>query len=336
MFHHHLTVALIGRCVAAAAACIAFYVALFLYEDEEGKLQNWVEQLWVSIDDRANSTRSYTTAILNTIANVLTGLFTKIFGKRFVSTQVVLVSLFLSLAGFCISGVVINDGGPIFFIPAAIYLLCALLAVRFQKLWVRAVLSVPLILSLFGFESFVHFLLVDWAWQNTTFTVVALLLWSVASDVLSVVLVRRSLLRISNSPTVSGTFGALLMLFGGVTLVAFAPYMLGAYLSQSGNFIKFPFSTQIIRSTEGFFAIAASFLNTISAVYLSLPFLLLVAILLHRVMWPILARLLYPSSQRRMLVNRKTMLALGCLLMTFAFNLERVGLKAVLKLFSAE
>lgn len=65
-----------------------------------------------------------------------------------------------------------------------------------------------------------------------------------------------------------------------------------------------------------------------------LPLAVVVFVLLHWLLWPLLSRLISPFSRYKIITNRKTLIAIGCLCMTFAFNLEHVGAKEVLKLLS--
>ncbi len=43
-------VLVIGRVLAGMVAAMAFYLAFFLYEDEEGKWQNRLENVWIAVD----------------------------------------------------------------------------------------------------------------------------------------------------------------------------------------------------------------------------------------------------------------------------------------------
>jgi len=86
MLHTFATGArVVGRVVAAVIAAIAFYFALFLYEDEEKQWQNRLDSLWVAIYDRARLTTSTTTALINTIAAAYSNFLDRLFGRRLLS-----------------------------------------------------------------------------------------------------------------------------------------------------------------------------------------------------------------------------------------------------------
>ena len=40
---------LVGRSLAFSVACISFYLAFFLYENEEGALRNRIDDLWIAV-----------------------------------------------------------------------------------------------------------------------------------------------------------------------------------------------------------------------------------------------------------------------------------------------
>ena len=75
-------------------------------------------------------------------------------------------------------------------------------------------------------------------------------------------------------------------------------------------------------------------LNAVTTLYCLVPVFALVVVLAHKFLWPVLGRLIYPFSRYGIFVNRKTMAAVGSLGLAIAFDLERVGLKEILRLFS--
>jgi hypothetical protein len=63
------------RAVAAFVGAIAFYAAFFMYEDEEGRWQNKLEELWIAIDDRARTVMSRSAALVAKVAEIVTSAF---------------------------------------------------------------------------------------------------------------------------------------------------------------------------------------------------------------------------------------------------------------------
>jgi hypothetical protein len=77
-----------------------------------------------------------------------------------------------------------------------------------------------------------------------------------------------------------------------------------------------------------------SLYNTPTAFFCFVPTALLAVLLIHRLMWPLLGRLLYPVAARRIITDKKVLIPVGTLALTFALGLEHVGAKELLKLFS--
>src|ERR1035437_8824825 len=73
--------------------------------------------------------------------------------------------------------------------------------------------------------------------------------------------------------------------------------------------------------------------DLVTLFYCSVPIVILTALLIHRLVWPSLSRLVYPLCRYKIVTNRKVLASLGSLLFTYAFNLEEVGWKAALGLF---
>ena len=55
---------IIARTVVISVGALLMYIAFFLHEDEEGKLQNRLELLWVRIDDLQSHALSKNTIFL--------------------------------------------------------------------------------------------------------------------------------------------------------------------------------------------------------------------------------------------------------------------------------
>ena len=75
-------------------------------------------------------------------------------------------------------------------------------------------------------------------------------------------------------------------------------------------------------------------LNVTTLIFCIMPVVLLLFLLIHRLTWPTLSRLLYPVVSRKVITNRKGLVSVGSLCVLYAFNLSPVGIKDVLKLFS--
>ncbi len=67
------------------AGWLLVYAAAFLYEDEEGHVQNVLEKWWIEISEKRMAALSASTATLSTVAKVAGRGFDHIFGNRLIS-----------------------------------------------------------------------------------------------------------------------------------------------------------------------------------------------------------------------------------------------------------
>lgn len=89
----HLT----GQLVALCGGAVACYAALFLYENEERRVQNVLENWWIKVHDLEIVAIGRHLAILRTAANLAQSWLDSLFGPRLISLNGVGVSACLSL-----------------------------------------------------------------------------------------------------------------------------------------------------------------------------------------------------------------------------------------------
>jgi hypothetical protein len=87
------------KSIAGLAGFFVLYMAFFTYEDEEGAIQDKIENLWVSIRDRQEQSGERVAALFQKIAEILDEFFNRVFGKSLISFQAVCVTMCYSLAG---------------------------------------------------------------------------------------------------------------------------------------------------------------------------------------------------------------------------------------------
>src|SRR5664280_1339737 len=71
-------------------------MAFFMYEDEQGRWQNRLNEFWVRVDDRAKITGRTSTALWNKISELVVSFLNKTFGARLFSARSVIASVNLS------------------------------------------------------------------------------------------------------------------------------------------------------------------------------------------------------------------------------------------------
>ena len=339
--HHALLLA--ARILVGIVGAIAFYFAFFLYEDEEGAYQNRIEALWITINDRAEITNSTSVAIFNRIGEVFRRVFSHLFGTRLLSLQSVLVSINLSIT-FSLWGSGLQAVYAVFVehdevavagialaTPGFIFLFFAFLATKSQNPHVvqaSAVLTtLTLIIGCLFIWALIGFAAVGSMGDiDEPPTIIAgsaisfiVLFVSVLADFVVMIIARKLFAIIARSMSI------LRILFAEIIFIALAlsaeglPYIIGKHLHRGHGGLVIALKSFML-------------LNLSTVLYCIVPFLFLLMILLHRVSWPLLSRLLYPIASRRLVTNKKALIAIGSLAVAFAF-IGHVSLKEILGLF---
>ncbi len=81
--------------------------ALFLHENEEGRIQNKLEEWWIKLSDREKQSRSRAVAFMQDVAKSTGAGFDLLLGKRLRSLRVVFISISFSLASIFLSGFIL-------------------------------------------------------------------------------------------------------------------------------------------------------------------------------------------------------------------------------------
>jgi len=103
----------IFRILASLVGAAAVYTALFMYEDEEGKWQNRIEDLWIAADDRSRLVGSKSVALCNNIARIVTKGLNRVFGNRLLSLRSVGASTSYSFSTILILVFFVQFGKPL-------------------------------------------------------------------------------------------------------------------------------------------------------------------------------------------------------------------------------
>ena len=338
-----------GRSLALAVACISFYLAFFLYEDEEGALRNRIDDLWIAVDERAKVTDSRSTALFNKIAQKLVAASVAVFGEALVSVRMFAVSTNLSLAGAGLTGVILcltiyreyfsGRDLSILFVGSLVFLAIAMVVIRFPRRWVAAAACVPfwaavcLVLKAvagrvgsFGWYGPPNAFEMDMI-QDLAEAVPFALIFSLLSDVLAIVAIRKLFASIAKSLS----FVHILKLIGLLFTILL---VIGPGLCIGLAALSYEISNSQLQDTFQAGVIWVGLLNATTALYCLVPVIMLIVVLLHRIIWPLLGRLIYPFTRFGILVNRKAMASIGGVGLAVALNLEHVGLKEIIKLFS--
>ena len=88
------------RILAGIAGALLLYVALFLYEDEEARLQNRLDQIWQKINALQSSAMSREVAFLQGVTRTTSAVLDRLLGRELLSIQSIAVSMTFSFISY--------------------------------------------------------------------------------------------------------------------------------------------------------------------------------------------------------------------------------------------
>lgn len=94
----HNFVHILLRILAGTVGALLLYVAFFLYEDEEARLQNRLEEIWTRIDALQSGTISREVAFLQGVARTTSAILNRLFGRHLVALRSIAISMTFSFA----------------------------------------------------------------------------------------------------------------------------------------------------------------------------------------------------------------------------------------------
>jgi hypothetical protein len=334
-WHHIYTVL---KIVIFSGGIFLVYVGVFLKEDSEGKLQNSLEVLWVSINDQESVSISKNVAFLRTVASVLTRGLDRLLGEHLFSLRALAVSSCYSLGSIFLSWVVImldswfkNGYMKEYFdtlmwdLPMAAGLLClgtlqgGIRRPIIYKAWYIAVLilSVIAFLLLYG-EGLFDF----GGFDGTPSPAVAVisfastLLAGIAFDAAFIAATRYMLRR---SSRMSSAFNIAEMVLINI-LVACLLVAAPAYFVHAPTYFIFPET-----ATERVAGLVGT--SNMIDLFVSLLFVMMALLLLaHRLVWPMLDVPVYALQRIGVIGRRKLMVLVGFMMLSFStgFTFERL------------
>lgn len=333
--------AIAGRVLIGLFGCLCFYVAFCMYEDEQGKWQNRLDELWTEIYDRAKVTNSKTTALFNKVGEEITKFSTYVFGARLFSFRSVIASVDLSVACSSLVMLVAHFTDYVWRTPPLgampdpvkqpshtaisffVYLLGGIFPAIVRKRWAPLV---PLGVFLYFAFSLSH---VPFFYARLglypRYQFIAALAFSFLCDVVVIALLRKALAQSASEISMLRIGLLALFIMSAALVVEFSPaFVLAVVARVAPSIASITFSA----------ALVAMMLNTSSIAYCLVDFAFLLFVVAHRIFWPALSRVIYPFCRFTIVTNKVALVSIGALCLTFAFHLEKVGLKEILKLAS--
>jgi hypothetical protein len=332
----------VGRVVAGVIGALALYVAFFMYENEEGIWQNRLDELWVSIDDRSKLTDRKSTALFNSAGQVLTATLNRLLGTRLWSFKAVGVSIDLSLGVSLLVGQFLSLflGGNgmsrsliLGNVASALVLLAfGSLPLFFKKQWSTLLCFLPVtyVLGIFLVRS-LFYRHAPLPWSSIGKLFLAPIVISVASDLWALTSIRRLFHSIAEALSLS----RVISIIGGLLFIVLIVLGIPLWLNRHPSIAVAPFRFHPSSALLNEVSVGASIVMwfNVSTALLCLAILaVLTVVLMHKLIWPTLARPIYSAARYRLITNRKALVSIGGLCLAIAFNLKKVGLGEILKL----
>jgi hypothetical protein len=316
----------IAKAISLLFGLLLLYISFFMYEDEQGKLQNRIENIWIAVNDKQKASADKTTALFNKVADVVRRILNRILGTKFISIQMIGVSSSASFASIlAVVGlillilhhvgysrhVVIAD--PLFY-PALIIVGLLLLVLSFINLVFASLPSlypsrITRILSLIPVCFFSIAMLSQGKVRSPgsqSLVLFPALFISIISDVLLLGATRFSIRWISTSDNRFKILLAFLVQMAIVVFLVFVPFKMSAtLLTQNPNSVAAKILVSVV-GLNGFTALAAS------------AFLFaLIIVVLHRAFWPLLDRTIYAVARFTVVRNRALMSSLAVIFVSY-------------------
>jgi hypothetical protein len=345
--------AIIGRVAAGCVAALAFYMAFFMYEDEQGRWQNRLNEFWVRVDDRAKITGRTSTALWNKISELVVNFLNKTFGKRLFSARSVIASVNLSfvIIWVCLIIVLITSlafGLPdrpsaqetktlplelLFLASLSAYSIKLSMSTTERRLTSRIVpmLSVVVGLAVMLYQVFISSSakLQQTGSLISTGSIILSLLLSIASDVLAIVVIRKVLALTTRTVSVSK-----LIAQGGILLLLVLSLAIGPLVLMIGAEALFDHliagQAKVVSQTVDNVGVAMALFNMSTILYCCVPLIMALVVILHRMIWPAVAKGVYPLCQFKIVTNRKALIAVGSVCVIAAIHPSALNLEKLL------
>lgn len=341
---------------------VCLYMAVFLYRDERDRIQNHLEDWWQKIRNKQATALSRHVALMQTVGDLTTRLYDRTFGESSFSVRAIVVSVCFSMVSllFTLDALYIRANGlptlsdkadmPIFG-SLIIFLILSVVSVKKpelakRKLWLGFVFILALLqlMWLLGEEEFDP--------HRSPITFIALLILyssgilvlSFACDILFIGagrwVVRRAA-AMNNFWKISCVIVLNLSIAIGLCIY---PLMWGSdRVVEEVNAQVVMYSLAIMFSDPpphpgphillGQCVIIASASNAIDGLLASVFVVLAILMVVHRIIWPILARPVYALADLGMIQQRKLLGCVGLALLGFGIGKLPEFVKQVISIF---
>ncbi len=297
------------------------YVAFFLYEDEEARIQNRLEQIWTKINALQSSAMSKEVAFLQGVTRTTSAILDRLLGHKLVSVQSVAVSMAFSMASLLVWHT-FAFRFALSTTRSAVWLFCALILIILGSLrptlgeksyhvgLASLVICLPWLVTsgMFAPGPSGHGLEV---WPSAVRFIELVVLLGVLVDILFIAFFRWVLRNIAGI----SSFWVILLYFIAVSLVTgllTGPAVIFSLNPSSSYQFPVPFLVWLV-------AYYTSTTNLVDALCLLLLLVIMLLLLAHRLVWPLIKRPIYAANRKQLIKNTKLLGALGAILLLYAF-----------------
>ncbi len=306
------------RILSGLAGLLAIYAAAFLYEDEQGKLQNRLEQWWIAISDKQKTAASRYAIFMQEVARVANELFDKLFGPKLFSWHALKVSAVFSIGSYLLFmtfDTMRTEGlsrstiksllvQPLFAAGLFWYGSHQLKMRKFFRFLIHLFVALLVFTIFFGF--FINY-------GNAGLAAIAA---SFLCDFAFIAMTRQTLRWCSQMERVLPVM--LVILLNCFIAVVFLVGPTALYYADTSSTLMNPRPEQLQRENWSVAAAAFAGMNTVDGLASSVFVLLALVAIAHRILWPVLARALYALQGIGIARRRTTMGAVGIILLTHA------------------
>jgi hypothetical protein len=317
--------------LGAVLVCACF----FLYEDEEGKIKNKIEEWWVRLSDRQKQSRSKIAAFMQEVARLTGSGFDRLFGRGLFSLRVIPVSIYLSFASLFLLILltvprikyVAGTSRQAAFGMLFYFLALGLVPAFFQNKWVVGAWWAVIPGALLSGSGFLVFVFRTRGVRSTLrgLGLAALIFFcSLLCDLIYIALTRYILRRISGVDRIPEILLMIFLNLLALVIPIFGPIYgglaLAKYAPRAGAMVLFSLVFNSIDVLAGF-----------AALFLAL------LLLLHRLFWPAVQRPLYAvyrfAPVNVPLKEKRWMFTIGLALLFLPYHLTFALLRAILEKF---
>lgn len=307
-------------CLHISFGLVIIYAALFLYEDEERRIQDKLDEWWINLRDMESASRSRALAFTQEVAKLTGRGFDRLLGKSLISLRFAVSSICFSLASLFLFGYVIlifrlsshppasasaRDAFIWFLVFSALGSLPAFTGSKVAlQLWWFAILVVmlPTMGSLLGFLVFAFRTRGLGVTARGVGYVLLPFLFSLFCDLIFIAITRLILRQVSKSDRMYHIVLGVLVNLLILELLIWLPIFLGAEVAKlwplAGGTVMFSFP-----------------LNSIDFIACFASLVLGLLLLLHRLLWPMIQRPLYAVCRFAPLKNKLLMWGIGLTLL---------------------